>query len=731
MHRKIKVSLLIFIVSVIFTLATGISQSNSWKSIGPDGGDIEMVVTAPSDSNVVYAAIHSGSIFRSNDAGKNWIFVRYFEGSLFAIAVHPFDANIVYAGFYPETYGNDALFKSTDGGNTWTPTGWDSGGIRHITIDPQNPQIIYVFSIGSTEISKTEDGGETWRAFPLPGRDGSVSALVVNPLSSNIVYVAANNWKFYRSSDYGETWELSMKISEEIFGFPHCMDVNPSNPEIIYLATSAGLFKSTDGGNNWVERNGFNINPQQPQTSWVFVDPTNPQRVYRSSYPSLFISNNGGDTWELTNMPGGSITMAGNNQLIVGTSDGVYTSNENGQNVQFSSSGLHGTDIISLQVASGDDPKIYAATLDRLYISDIDSIHWKKQYFGGYISEVKLHPTNPEIIAVGFEHGKTSIKLSLDGGNSWAELHPDDSILSLEFSLQDSLTIYAGGYTTLFRSDDLGNTWEETGLPSEYYYINDIALTRNNNMILLSATTGFDYSERNVLLRSLDDGQTWIEDPIKAKSVFISPDYPNVILAATHDQLFRSEDFGSNWQIIQFSSQDASISAFQSLRDNLHDRNDVAISTSAGVFYSTVIGVTWSELSGDLTHKNVFSLSNSETPNSILFAGTKSGGIYYRNMDDILHISPSEIVKNFILHQNYPNPFNTNTTIKYYLDKSSYITLKISNLFGQEVEILANGGKNVGEYEIQWNASRYASGIYFYRLEAGDFAETKKLLLLK
>ena len=83
------------------------------------------------------------------------------------------------------------------------------------------------------------------------------------------------------------------------------------------------------------------------------------------------------------------------------------------------------------------------------------------------------------------------------------------------------------------------------------------------------------------------------------------------------------------------------------------------------------------------------------------------------------------------LYNNYPNPFNPKTTIKYDIPKNSLVRIVIFDILGKEVETIVNEKKEAGRYEIQWDASKYASGTYFYRIEAGDFAETKKMILLK
>ncbi|MBI4810067.1 MAG: T9SS type A sorting domain-containing protein [Ignavibacteriales bacterium] len=93
--------------------------------------------------------------------------------------------------------------------------------------------------------------------------------------------------------------------------------------------------------------------------------------------------------------------------------------------------------------------------------------------------------------------------------------------------------------------------------------------------------------------------------------------------------------------------------------------------------------------------------------------------------------SASTLPLEYRLKQNYPNPFNPSTTIKFDIPQASYVTLKIYNMLGQELTELINEEKKPGAYNVTWNAFGFSSGIYFYRMTAGNFSDIKKMLLVR
>jgi len=110
---------------------------------------------------------------------------------------------------------------------------------------------------------------------------------------------------------------------------------------------------------------------------------------------------------------------------------------------------------------------------------------------------------------------------------------------------------------------------------------------------------------------------------------------------------------------------------------------------------------------------------------------TKGGGLGSGVFTAVVENGQAGLPSAISLSQNYPNPFNPSTTIRYELPKASHVTLKVFNVLGQEVAVLVDEMQDAGFKSVAWDASGFASGVYFYRMQAGTIIETKKLILIK
>jgi len=146
------------------------------------------------------------------------------------------------------------------------------------------------------------------------------------------------------------------------------------------------------------------------------------------------------------------------------------------------------------------------------------------------------------------------------------------------------------------------------------------------------------------------------------------------------------------------------------------------------VFKTTNGGTNWLDISTGLTEKQVKVLTMST---SSIYAGTINGIFKTTRPTSVNENNLNVIPTKFELAQNYPNPFNPSTTISYQLPSNSFTTLKVYDMLGKEVALLVNEEQKTGSYSVQFNAIKLSSGIYFYRLQAGNNFETKRMILLK
>ncbi len=120
--------------------------------------------------------------------------------------------------------------------------------------------------------------------------------------------------------------------------------------------------------------------------------------------------------------------------------------------------------------------------------------------------------------------------------------------------------------------------------------------------------------------------------------------------------------------------------------------------------------------------------------NGNIWIGTFLGGLSVYNKGGVVSVEESRdnsAVSEYSLLQNYPNPFNPSTTIVYTIKKETHVSLKVYDLLGREVSELVNENQVTGKYKVKFDVSNLPSGVYLYTLKAGNFVETKKLMVLK
>jgi hypothetical protein len=359
------------------------------------------------------------------------------------------------------------------------------------------------------------------------------------------------------------------------------------------------------------------------------------------------------------------------------------------------------------------------------------------------------------IFAGGLECG---VVLSTNNGTSWTPVNAGTGTPPAVYALAVSGTnLFAGtSYNGVLLSTNNGTSWTavNSGLPIhdlgggnwEITAVHSLAVSPNGaggTNIFAGTGTGKDG-----IFLSTNNGTSWtavntglMTDAAVTEWVFSSFAFSpngaggtNIFAGTNGSGVYLSTDNGStNWTQVNsgLTGFNTLVNALAVSGKNLFAGVSGIIGThSGGVFLSTNNGTSWTGVSSGLATDDVWSLGVS---GNNLFAGTDNG-IYVRPLNEMItsvRQVTNETPRQFMLAQNYPNPFNPSTTMQFSLPKATYVTLNIYNSLGQEVALLVSENLNAGTYTKEWNASGFASGIYYYRLQAGTFTETKKLILLR
>ncbi|MHB8581572.1 MAG: T9SS type A sorting domain-containing protein [Ignavibacteriaceae bacterium] len=213
-----------------------------------------------------------------------------------------------------------------------------------------------------------------------------------------------------------------------------------------------------------------------------------------------------------------------------------------------------------------------------------------------------------------------------------------------------------------------------------------------SNIIRYDTTANINYSYENPCVFS---------HPLLAKRLYSSTPFFIV---------FDSDSLKSNREVICLPSQSW-----------IYPDTTINLSNSPGDDYEPLISFYYS----DTTYIAVFWTHEENGTKDIWMAKA----IYAPLIGGVNE--PPQVLSNYTLEQNYPNPFNPVTTINYTIAAKDLVSIKVYDVLGKKISTLVNEEKPAGSYSVNFNASKLSSGVYFYRMQAGSFVETKKLILMK
>lgn len=322
--------------------------------------------------------------------------------------------------------------------------------------------------------------------------------------------------------------------------------------------------------------------------------------------------------------------------------------------------------------------------------------------------------------------------LSTNNGTSWTPIDSgltNTKVMSLTKCGPNLIAGTWGGGA--FVSTDNGTNWKESNSGLTEIFITSFLAIANNieGMNLFAGTTAVATTGNPIyhggLFVSTNNGNSWKTTGLRDTSISCLAVLGSNLFAGTYGLgVLRSTDNGTNWVAVNSGMP------WRSPYSLVVDSSNLYVGTWGGVFLSTNNGTNWTAVNSGLSNLEIYSLAVS---GNYLFAGTSGSGIWRRPLSQMTIVEGmnNPLPSQYSLQQNYPNPFNPSTTIRFSLREAGYAKLQIFNTLGQEVAILISRELQAGSHNVQWNPSSIPSGIYFYRLQAGQFTESKKLILQK
>ena len=253
------------------------------------------------------------------------------------------------------------------------------------------------------------------------------------------------------------------------------------------------------------------------------------------------------------------------------------------------------------------------------------------------------------------------------------------------------------------------------------------------------ATAPYETTRGNIF-RTIDGGTSYTNItgilPDRFPSdIAVDPFNDNIVYVTFYGfasgHIFKSTDSGDSWSDISDNLPDIPTPA---VIVDPNNTDHVYVGTDVGVFVSITGGSNWQDFSDGLPDVVQAMDLNYTTVNNVIRVMTHGNGAYERKfLSQIPSDSEDELitVTGFKLEQNFPNPFNPTTNFEFRISNRGFVSLKIYDVIGNEITTLVNQEMSAGIHNLEFDGTGLPSGTYFYRLEAGNYVETKKMVLLK
>ncbi|MDR3503121.1 MAG: T9SS type A sorting domain-containing protein [Legionella sp.] len=700
------------------------NNGTSWATVNTGLTNPNVRVLAVSGTNL-FAGTSNGGVFLSTNNGASWtaVNISLTNNEVYAFA---FSGTNIFAG----TTGS-GVFLSTNNGTSWTGfnsgltdtfvlalavsgTNIFAGGDRYIfrrLLNPEAPTLVSP-SDGATGVSinlslawNASNGATSYQLQVSTNSSFSTTRVNLSGITSTSYTInnLANDSTYYwrvNATNAGGT-----SVWSTVWSFTTIIAI-PDAPMLAspYDGATGVSINSLLKWNTSSRATSYRLQASTNSNFSIFVK--DKSGITSTSYVDSGFADNTTYYWRVnaTNDEGTSAwsTVRSFTTLSV-TGHGQWIQTNGPNSGAISSFAVIGTNL-------------FAGILDNgIFLSTDDGTTWNAADAGLTNYNIRSLAVSGTNLIAGTGGG--GVFLSTNNGTYWTNIGlTNDSARALAVS---DPNLFVATDKGVFLSANNGTNWTavNTGLTSTVV-----------NCFGISGTKIFAGISNYGIYRSINNGTLWNSSNtgltnLDVYSIAVSG--TNIFAGTYGGGVFHCTDNETSWTVVDTNLTNYNIHALAVSNANIF------AGTYGSIFLSTNNGISWTSVNTGLTDKNVTSLIVSGTN---IFAGTLEGSVWRRPLSEMVTSVERfsfDLPAQFNLFQNYPNPFNPSTVISYSLPSASNVKLIVYNTLGQAVKVLENGFKNAGNYSVNFNASGLPSGIYFYKIEEGQFSQIKKMILIK
>ncbi len=695
------------------------------------------------DTSVLYYG--ESKIHKSTDGGNSYFVTNggnVLDGNpALSMSMSSTNADTVFVGTAPVGYPMH-IFRTTNGGTSW---GDITGSLpdrypMDMAVDPKDSRNVYLAfgGFGSGHLFKSTNGGNTWNDITGSLPDMPTTAITIDPVNTNDIYVG-NDMGAYASTDGGANWfSFSEGLPEAVIAAD--LTISPAN-RALRIATH---------GNSVYERKLIHIYPTQPHNykTLSLVEPANNAIVYIDSAVSLIEA-----TFKfMSGLPqSDSIDVVyrilkNNSQLYYSTKRTPYLGVTESRNITFDGSftpadtGIYNIEAfieVTDDISADDTLK---GTIHVVYPASVvvnEGSRWNLISLPLNRADravTSIFPTATGGTTYQYTGNLYQAEDTLEPGKGYWMKFPSTVNQSVQGAPMPSFTIMVNAGWNLVGSVDhtipapsggvivsnfygYGNGYyPATSLdPGKGYWVK----TNASGMINLNSTASpktravdFETFNNFTVRDGLGRAQTlYFAENLDKRMSLDRYEMPPVLPSGYFDLRFASNRI------------------LETYRSNLQAAVEYPIAISSAEYPLTV---SWDIKDSKEKQFMLGVVQDGKTVSDIRMSNKGTAEIPNATASLVLKVSSeAELPKEFSLSQNYPNPFNPATSIRYALPKAVHVTLKVFDILGREVKTLVNEDQEAGYRTVNFDASSFVSGVYFYKIEAETFIDVKKMVVVK